>query len=626
MSEPALQGAIRKLNISSIRNIVSTQPTEASSVIGTVLHQIVHDRVLVIKRADLELRSTRDEFITGLRKLVAEMGTDLQAIELDHIIRQSAITQSLFDKLLIQLDAFAGLRSHQLDLVWACILLAQKEVSNLARSVVQKLDDVQSKKNDSISVNYTFGNATVDIDADELLFKIEQVLSTQLQWFAFTQKLWKRDFLELPAGSLKASALLVPLATLLRELSVRWDSVDQSDVNVSIFGGEVVKITKPDGEDVLIEYRENQVEKKAIYTAGKRLKSSISRTHFTSSSEGDYQVAPLSPIEARDFALFEEITGHSPFNVKLRLEGLVPWQWIRGYTALSQISQFHLRSQHSETPICMKSEELLGELAKFGLNEDAGKKFVELASYALKSTDMYDCPIIRVNNNCLVVLPFVSAIQSGTRLVISQCARFGTHIPKVGTSLEKYVVALFQQTGAIARRIKETIGSQTFQIDCLALWEDVLFVIECKNQILAKESERSRQLFWNDQLKHVSQLLRNVAFVRDNETLIRSRLASNGKWKHVTPMVVHGMPFSLATPLSGVAFVDKHILTQFFTTGRSLDFPDIRFWTGDGPRPEDLVYIGNCNRVVERLVSQFQEEHSEFLVTETCKVRNTHLR
>ncbi len=111
------------------------------------------------------------------------------------------------------------------------------------------------------------------------------------------------------------------------------------------------------------------------------------------------------------------------------------------------------------------------------------------------------------------------------------------------------------------------ISRQELEIDCLALWEGVLFVFECKNYALPSENPRHQYSFLLNQKDAKRQLLEKVNAINSRPALVSEALKKNVTWTKVIPIVLNGMPFSLSGKIDGAYFLDYATLKNFLQTG-----------------------------------------------------------
>jgi hypothetical protein len=207
----------------------------------------------------------------------------------------------------------------------------------------------------------------------------------------------------------------------------------------------------------------------------------------------------------------------------------------------------------------------LDVLAEAGLKSSSSELFIELCSFNRKSRDLHDCPIIPVGNDDLCLLPFPANTQCVTRLVLSQLSKLGIRFDDKGTVLEDRLNRLLSSHSIQCGDFHRT-GRNELEIDQIAIWEDTLFVFECKFYSLPSENARHQFDFCTYQVDAAEQLLKKVKAIENDRSIVERALGvgSDAEWSDIVPVVLNGMPFSLPGMVNGVYYMDYASLERFF--------------------------------------------------------------
>ncbi len=157
------------------------------------------------------------------------------------------------------------------------------------------------------------------------------------------------------------------------------------------------------------------------------------------------------------------------------------------------------------------------------------------------------------------------------------------------------------------------------EVDCLALWDGVLFVIECKNYALPSESVRNQFSFFQNQREASEQLSRTVSLVEAHPDIVRDAFQYAVAWERVVPLVINGFPFCFPGEMNGIYYSDRLSLRRFFADGqvylhqpgrtRLPDAPaagdDIRLWS-DEPGMEDFLRFLDENPLFNLTAAEFK--------------------
>lgn len=291
-----------------------------------------------------------------------------------------------------------------------------------------------------------------------------------------------------------------------------------------------------------------------------------------------------------------------------------------GYSVLRFLAQHYLHdAENLSDPSRIGRAGLLDVLAKAGLKPPTSELFIELCSFNRRCVDMHDCPIIPVGNDDLCLLLFPSNTQSVTRLVLAQLSKLGVRFDDKGTVLEERLNRLLSshgiQCGGFHRK-----GWSELEIDQIALWEDTLFVFECKFYGLPSENARHQFDFCTNQVDAAEQLLEKVRAIENDRSVVERALGvgSDVKWSEVVPVVLNGMPFSLPGVVDGVYYADYSSVDRLFESGilhplkadskETPDFSDsdepVDFSAGTKPEVSDLKRMLEVNPHLKRLAGK----------------------
>jgi len=76
---------------------------------------------------------------------------------------------------------------------------------------------------------------------------------------------------------------------------------------------------------------------------------------------------------------------------------------------------------------------------------------------------------------------FSTLSHDAFRLASSQCGLRGHHFAGKGGTFEEEIRTLFDNNRIQSTGLRRGTDDDELEIDCVALWDDALFVAECKN-------------------------------------------------------------------------------------------------------------------------------------------------
>lgn len=616
--------ALKSLAWDPVAEYLAAADADARERASAIVETLLREGYLTIRHRDPKLKTTRDDFLAALNQWVQRAPLAELRDRFTTGARNAQIAELLYESVLAQVDETIENQTPA-EVAWACIQLAHQELMKCVaatRSYLATTNDA-----DPLSLRVNSGDDLPSRTPDHVSYAVDVVLAHQLRLLAFQNRWIQSGLVEIP----EPVPILAPehTAQQLRKLAAIWHQVECSEAKCRLFGGEIEERTStlplPGGPKTIPLYRfEFPIEWEwANHVSGERLRRQISQLPSAEAlppgSESS-RVIPLTALEARDWAVIHELTGTPVLEHGEEVAGLRIWEWLRGYTILRAIATVHLHHPTQADDLCIFAESaLLESLQIHGLKQEAATRFIAEVSLAIGSADLHDCPLLRVAQGQLCLMMFAATFQSAARLTLSQCGRRGHHFPAKGPSLEAEMRGLLAQHGIPVASIKRRVEGEHLEIDCLALWDGILFVVECKNYALPSESVRNQFSFFQNQQKAAEQLLRIVSLVEAHPEVVREAFQRDVAWERVIPLVINGFPYCYPGEMHGVYYCDRLSLRRFFADGqvylhqpgraRLADVPtagdDIRLWS-DKPGVEEFLMFLEENPLFNLTAVEFK--------------------
>jgi hypothetical protein len=493
-------------------------------------------------------------------------------------------------------------------------------------------------RGDRISEKLSTIRDGVETTFTNVAFKIDVVLQRELRFLGLQNK-WMEETLKIP-GHMKEASLQIakdrrnPLAIL--------DRVEDTDNRCRLFGGELISfnVDRPEMKGELTTGVFPVDWQIALTVAGERLQRRIEQLRDRFKNQGsdpDRKESEsfedfLAKSEVLEHFLFNELTGKPVVEYGEVFAGLTAWEWIRGYSILRYLSRNYLYStERISDPCRITRSGLIDALTNSGLNMSSSELFIERCSFNRKSADLHDCPILQVGEDDLCLLMFPANTQVLSRLVLSQLSKHKIRIDDKGTILENRLNRLLSSHG-IQRGDFHRKGRNELEIDQIVLWEDTLFVFECKFYSLPSENARHQFDFCTYQVDAAEQLLKKVKEIEKDRSIVEKALGvgSDAEWSDIVPVVLNGMPFSLPGMVNGVYYMDYSSLERFFESGKlhplkpdsneTPDFSDsdepIDLWAGTKPAVSDLKRMLEVNPHFQRIAHKWKQDFVKVEVAE----------
>lgn len=585
---------------------------EKARLLSAFIRYLLAEGYLILRFSDHGLSTERDQFVAWLTKTASQLLTVKEQSRLADGIRYARLIEKFYREAIEVCERLA--EGHEpSSVVWASIRLAHGEYVRWYRSITDELR--QDCSGEAFSVKSRPSESYPERTFSDIVFAIDVTLSRELRLLGMPLG-WFQNTLVIPKYSGAAPDIL---ATSRFNAAAIFDQVENSDTRYRLFEGKYREL--PDLPSALV--RKNTATAVtmlsfssswhiAINVAGQRLQRRIcqliekrriaSQTSFLSEKHEDELIRYL----ATEQFLFEELTGVDVMADGKKLAGLTVIEWLTGYSVLKFASQNYLnRSESDHAPCIISKQSLLHELCKAGMSEKSSNRFIHNCTFKWQSVDLHDCPLIAIENDFLCLLMFPANTQSCARLVLSQFAKKGIVIGEKGKILEHRLLSLFTQNGVDCSPYHRKIAGQEIEIDCLAIWQETLFVFECKNYALPSENPRHHYSFSLNQTNARQQLMAKIEAIRENPNIVSETFGKKATWNQVIPVVLNGMPFSLAGKIEGVFYSDFDSLQKFFEVGKVTRYaatvpgtPDVpgtgspvSLWTNDKPQADDLVRL-----------------------------------
>ncbi len=599
--------------------------SEQASMLGKVSELVFVEGLLVVRFPDQDVEYRRNAFKDWLATKSSSLLEKAGQVNIERGIAQSEAVESLFR------DAYKRCCElsegyDPISLVWASIRLAHREYLDW-RS--QALSAAQANlTGDRISEKLSTAPDGIETTFTDIAFKIDAVLQRELRFFG-VQNGWMEDTLKIP-GHRKEAPLRI--AQDRRNALAILDRVEDTDNRSRLYGGVVSLIVDlPEVKGKLTTGVFPVDWQIALTVAGERLQRRIDQLHdrfrrkgFDESGKASSFQNLLAESEELEHFVFSELTGKPVEADGEAFVGLTAWEWIRGYSVLRFPAQQYLHNaENPSDPIRISRTGILDVLVDAGLKPPSSERFVQLCSFNQKSVDLHDCPIIQVGNDDLCLLPFPANTQSVTRLVLSQLSKLGIRFDDKGTVLEDRLNRLLSLHGFRCAP-NPSNGRDTPEIDQLALWEDKLFVFECKFYSLPSGNARHQFDFCTYQVDAAEQLLKKVKAIESDRSIVERALGvgSAAEWSEIVPVVLNGMPFSLPGRVNGVYYADYSSMERFFESGKlhplkadPKETPDfsgsdasIDLWAGGKPTVSDLMRMLEVNPHFQRLAHKWKQD------------------
>ena len=626
--EERMQKAVGRFDWPAVEaRLTEVQSDELQEWADNFLNVILRDGYLIVRRPETATKAQRDTFLEQLRSFLTDRGLaellNDRADEFDSLTHTEAAYQAVLAS--VRNDLLARLSSEEM--IWAAIRAVEtasremeEKIKSSLRGIKHLLDPVTAK-------------LPVDADGfaaspDGVLNMLQGTLSATLKMLAYGNGWFDGPGLLTLPNPVQTTDEHRAIASGNIYLAVAWSQIERSDGRCRYFNGKVsreeIEFRSPEnhgevshrGDAIKFSFKNNyEIE---LHLAGERLRRMF--FGFFVSLDRDPLLAskvktapPVSPApqnyvsveEAHGALALSQVFFKTVIEIKTLFGGLTLLEWLRGYAVLQKVArQYTGRPAQAEGIVLVESAQIVSTLIEYGLCEDRARVFFGHVCFGKGSDDIFDAPFVHCRDGRFCFITGIAAHLNPAFVVLSQLSSLRCNMTSKGEPFEANIQKLFHDHGVDAVGIHRHANGVELEIDCVALWDDTLFVFEDKNYSLPGDKPQSEFWFLKDQVDAAEQVMRKVKAIEDNPEIVSGAMGKTVTWKRIVPVVLNAMPFSLPGPnRRGVHFYDSSALHRFFEDGfigYSVDTgnglaPQIipesmtKLWVGGRPCAEDLL-------------------------------------
>lgn len=622
--EEPLQKAIGRFDWAAVEKRMKAVATEdlrewAENLIDVILR----DGYLILRRPNDQKKSSRDQFLNELKAAFREQGFQGLLDEREERFESLAHVETAYHEILATVAEKLLTLTTPAEFAWAAIKLPERAFRHMKATVLAALPTLEHMI-DPVTMKLPVDQEGVPTNPDDMLNLLQSTLTSTLKMLAYANDWFDRDgVLVLPT--------LVPtkeehdrLANGNVYLAGIWRQLERSDGRCRYFGGSVTREelllreddgTMRTGDTIRFSFEDGR--ETDLHVAGERLRRMV--FGFDVDLRRDKRIAEAvvdaTPVPAapEGYVSVEEVHGaltlshfffRSIFAISQDFAGLNLAEWLRGYAVIRKLARGHLEGPTSPDGVVLVDEsELVKSLTDHGLPEAKARTFLRHTCFGKDSADLFDASFVRCSDRRLYFAVTAAAYSNLAFVVMSQLSTLGCNMTWKGVPFEESVIRVFQDHGVDADGIHRDVDGEEFQVDCVAHWGNVLFVLESKNYSLPGDNAQQEFWFLHDQEKAVRQALKKVEVIEANPEIVSEALGKQVTWDRLVPIVLNGTPFSLPGSINGVYIFDSSALRRFFEEGflalttdrkefettREVPVGVTRLWAGEKPQPEDLI-------------------------------------
>jgi Nuclease-related domain len=314
----------------------------------------------------------------------------------------------------------------------------------------------------------------------------------------------------------------------------------------------------------------------------------------------------VSPEEIHSCVSLSEILGYAIVDDKSRPGGLRLLEWLRGYAVLKELGQeqAHKKDASGDAFLLVFAEtDLLDILERCGLERTIAERFIAQTVLHRSSRDMFDCPLIRTQDGEIILFTPAVIDVNIPIAILSNLSNRDEDLGAKGKAFEEHIRDVFRRNKIDVFAFTATRDGKTFEYDAVVVWDDTIFVFECKNRSLSGNDPVSVYYFDLEIRSQAKQATRLADALRKYPDIVEKELGPQHVGKEIIPCVLHSLPYSRLEPIGGVYFTDASTLIRFLEqeyfrvkvphrigNATLLHRTALKkFWKGDKPTAADLL-------------------------------------
>ena len=582
LKENLVKQAVKTFDWEKFKQHLSTVDLDEGSLTELLGH-IRHSTDFLIKRPDMAREAARSTFVEELGKFLNDrLGAEAVALLRDEIAviqrveagyREILRTQegTVAAKLLPDTQASAALSRA----AYAYHDLMESFHSSSRRRKELTLQSFRIKRPDGSSYSPDGVLAgIVDITTMTLM-----LLGHRYRWFDTEKFLVLPKLPEVTGDEIYKAGLTEVLAASWRH----WERMEQRcryfDGEIKVFTGTDLPAWAPESAETAIEYDHISQGEFFDYLANDRLDDRLIQTFQEMTLQINMQTresgiaAPLSlppgvfvsAQEAHSDVSLSEILGYSIVDDQERPCGLRLVEWIRGYATLRCLAdERYAQDGKKGLWFTISREMLVATLDRVGLKERAAETFIDQASLRASSRDLFDQPLIRMNDASLLFFAPGILNSDPARVTLSAIGNQGQQLGRKGKAFEQETLRFFKKQGFAAKPFKFKRDGEEFEYDVVVPWDDHIFILECKNRTLSGHNPVAAYYFALEITSAVEQVKRLADALVAHADIVLERTGIDVANQTIVPCVVNSLPYAMTGDQDGVFVTDASGLKRFF--------------------------------------------------------------
>ena len=539
----------------------------------------------ILRYPDPKREQRRDEFLSDLREYVHErLGINASG-RVSAEIKLLLQVERGYRSILSALDSADISKLAPPTRVSACLnwaLLAYEKVTERSRATINRSHDYALQSSPTI-----LDDDGQPIPIDTAIDAIVKALSTTLIMEAHRNKWQDSDGTVLlpPLPPVDDDAVLKAVGNA--DLAMCWSRWQRIEERRRFLGGDLREYLPPNlpswapseataateyslNEDEFFDFAANE---RFLERLGQQLFELLVETDLQKKVSGITNSVALLPIgfvsvaEAHAASGLGDILKYEITDDLDRPGGLRIVEWLRGYAVLQELAKTALAAEPNVSGLVsvVTRIELMSSLTRCGLAEVTAERFIDSVTLKVSSEDLFDSPLIKFVSTQLLLFGPALLTANLCSIVLSMLGTLGESFPRKGFALEAMVLSLLTQRNLQARGFKVTRNGEEYEYDAVLVWDEYVFVFECKNRSLSRNRPVDAYYFQLGIRSAAQQTKRLVDALYRYPDILANEMQADVATKKVVPIVLNSLPYSRIGEIDGVYCIDSSVLDRFFS-------------------------------------------------------------
>lgn len=641
-----LKKAVASFDWPKVSSYLQELPPEVrNNEIQLLLDIVFRDGYLILRRPDETKEVLRDRFITDFICFAASHLPDSLVMFYKSRADQARLTETAYREILASLRSGVLSQVSSEDFLWIVIRECEMHGRSLHASLASSR--IGDEAIDLVAGTVSIASVNGEVNPDRFSDSMMRTLTATIKMLAYEEGWFAGDgAVEIPSAS-RTDQLHRNIGQANYYFAEAWNQLERSDGRCRYFGGSVIEVdrtaqineTKP---EKLICFEFQDGGEINFHIAGERLKHLFNhimiemlKTRPVIKTADLLDSTNLPPEQYVSFAeahaalslsnLFYKWIG----DVEEEYGGLTICEWLRGYSILSNLGITQLESSPGGVCVCYNERFLEHVLFKGGLSPEKSSKFIKHVTFGRDTSDVFDAPLLRCRDGLFYLVAGAVFASHLALVILSRLSSLRCELAWKGSTLEQDIIDLFRSQGLPASSIKRKVNGEECEIDCVAMWDDILFVFECKNYSLPNDNAQAEYWFEIAQENAAKQAKSKAEALYECPNVVAEALKVSPTWTRIVPVVLNGAPYSMVESIDGVFIYDGSALHRFFEmpfiglmlNGEPVADKTVTFWAGDHPKPRDLLEQLSNPAQVAFLQPYFYRRELAFRISERFFVK-----